>query len=102
MMNAEKLSGLAWPIARLNDALRELICRADLANSGGGLPQAPKNSQQIGEWIQEFARRAGCEAEPLETTLGELPNELAAAYPALIQLGEDAYLAVLNAKAKRI
>ncbi len=96
------LCDLAWPVARLGDALKELICRTDQAASSNGLPQAPKHGEQISEWIQDFARRAGCEAEPLATTLGELPNELAAAYPALIQLGEDAYLVVLSAKGKHL
>ncbi len=96
------LGDLAWPVGRLDDALRELICRTDQAEGANRLPQAPKYGEQISEWIQDFARRAGCEAEPLETTLGELPKELAAAYPALIQLGEDAYLAVLGAKGKHL
>lgn len=93
---------LAWPVGRLDDALRELICRTDQAEGANGLPQVPTHGQDIGEWIQDAAGRAGCEAEPLETTLGDLPNELAAAYPGLIQLNEDAYLVVLSAKGKHL
>ncbi len=96
------LRELAWPVERLDDALREVICRTGLANEASGVSHGPKYGEDIGGWIQNAARRAGCEAEPLETTLGNLPNELAAAYPALIQFDEDAYLVVLGAKRKRL
>ncbi len=90
----------AWPAARLDDALRELISRTGLADDTSRLPQAPKISHRVREWIEDAASRANCEADTLEATLGNLSDELASAAPALVQTGENAFLAVMSVNGK--
>ncbi|MDQ2844095.1 MAG: hypothetical protein M3Y72_24250 [Acidobacteriota bacterium] len=101
MRSDGKIGDTAWPAERLGDALRELIGRTGLGD-GQITTTADFSGQEIEEQIVQAATRAGCEAEPLATTLGDLPNELASAYPALIKLDEFSYLAVMRAQGRNL
>ncbi len=91
-MNALKPAEFGWPLNRLPEALDELF-RFHAGRRGSCA--APRSADEVGEWLRQAAKQAGCEAEPLETTLGELETELAAASPALLKISDDSYLAVI-------
>jgi ATP-binding cassette, subfamily B, bacterial len=93
-------NGFTWPIERLADAFRELTAAARLAEPSSNPLRAPSEPQQIPEWIEHATKQAGCEAEPLATTWAELPNDLAAAYPAILEIGDSTYLVILRVKGK--
>ncbi len=98
MRDAEEIRALAWPAERLSDALGRLIKAAGLSDATDALPKTPNSGHA--EWIVHAAQKAGCEAEPLHTTLGDLPDELKTVYPALLRIGDSGYLAILSVKGK--
>ena len=104
-MRPLQLATAGWPAERLSDALTELARRSGLMagrKDGAHTSSACFNQDEIGAWIPQAAKRLGCEAESLETTLGELPNELSSVAPALIALPDSSFLAVLKSSRKSL
>ena len=99
-MSAPNLESLCWPSIQLPQALTEVVRRAGLCQEALELP--PPGKAEGGAWIEWAARRAGCEAEPLEMPLRDLAQELAIAKPALLRISDAQYLAVLDANARRL
>ncbi len=93
---------LAWPLDRLSEALHELICRSGLGVKSPTLQRSPREPDEVREWIEMVARHAGCEAEVLATTLGNLPDELCLLGPALLRISGERYLAVLGSGKKTL
>ncbi len=96
-MNPAKLEALAWPAARLGDAMAALARKAGLAPTVSEALNPKDPSTNFAVWMESAAKHMGCEAEPLETNLRDLESELPSAYPALLRISDSAFLAVLNA-----
>jgi ATP-binding cassette, subfamily B, bacterial len=95
----DRLSDLAWPVSQLGEALTALLnktCGAG-CQPAGRLPIG-----QINDYIEHFAKRFHCEAEPLETTLGELQAELVSAAPLLIKIGDSGFLAIVDGREQHV
>lgn len=94
-----RLSDLAWPVSQLDEALAALLkaCGAG-CEPAGRLPIG----LQVSEWIDHFAKRFNCEAEPLESTLGELRTELVSAAPLLLKIGDSRFLAIIDGRKQHV
>ncbi len=99
-MSLDELEALAWPTSRLGDAMAALISRAGTAprTSEAVNPDDFSRIWSAGVWIEWAAKRFGCEAEPIETTLRDLETELASAHPSLLRISDSSFLAILDAK----
>ncbi len=96
-MRVGALQAIGWPANRLPDAIRELCEKGGLrvheilqhaADAGSsGNPRAR---------IEWHAKALGCEAETLHTNLRDLDEELRFAHPAILQLNEDSFIAILR------
>ncbi len=85
---------LAWPVARLPEALELLARRSGLSPRPGQL-SAPR-AVPGGPWIERAAEWLGFEAEPVDTAYPGVGLMIAGAAPALLGLGEDAYALLLR------
>jgi ATP-binding cassette, subfamily B, bacterial len=99
-----KLAAVAWPATRLDDALAalarhsRLTSRAEETNNPTDLVDAAST----GEWIESAAKRHGCEAEPMESNYRDLEADLAHAFPALLRLSDQQFLAVVCSRGRRL
>ncbi|MBZ4418456.1 ATP-binding cassette domain-containing protein [Myxococcus sp. RHSTA-1-4] len=104
------LSTLAWPAARLGEALQRLAHHSGMPGrpvSRMPVPDAPlrRGEHPIGPWIESAATFLGFEAEPIGTRYAELPHLLRRAGPALVRLpgeGEPEVLVLLGARRGRL
>jgi ATP-binding cassette subfamily B protein len=96
MMNGQDVIHLCWPGSNLGECINALARKTRLTNS-----QAPVSNEASIEWN---AKKLGCEAEPIETTFADLENTLRTSHPALLQLGDAGFLAILggNRRALRV
>ncbi|MDQ6707368.1 MAG: ABC transporter ATP-binding protein/permease, partial [Acidobacteriota bacterium] len=91
-----------WQPSRLGDAIALLARTGGVASRDArGMEVAnPDSSVASGfgasAWIERAAGRLGCEAEPLETTFGDLERQIADLETALLRLPGGAYLAILR------
>ena len=87
---------LAWPVARLSEAL-EGLARLAGGTPSGPLPAPPeRDGERIAAWVEAAARHLGLEAEPIEALYPEVPDLLARAAPMLLRLpGEPPELLAL-------
>lgn len=94
------LPALAWPAPRLADALAALARATGLAPKAQDSPGSafPTPAAEPGAWIASAAKRLGCEAEPLETSYRDLESALPAAFPSLLRLSPDWFLAVAGCR----
>ncbi len=95
-MELEQVRSLAWPGERSAEAVHALIDKAGLSKRASNLSHHVSETEISTEWIEDLASRAGCEAEQLMCTFGDLPKMLTGAYPALLRIDESFYLAVLK------
>jgi ATP-binding cassette subfamily B protein len=101
---------LAWPGARLGEALHALARTCGLAPtpeppSLAGGPHAGDAGDWIHDWIQAAATAMGIEAGPVEAPYAEVPGLLRRAAPALLRLpggAEAAYLALARASRREV
>ena len=80
----------AWPAESLGDALNALLRRS-------GMPAnfaQPLDGSDLE--IERLAAHFRCEAEPVETTFGELEHRLATCAPAMLRLPGGGWLAILK------
>ncbi len=104
------LSALAWPAARLGQAIERLAHHSRMP--GRPVTQLPvpdaslqRGGKPIGPWVEAAATFLGLEAEPIGTSYAELPRLLRRAGPALLRLpGEGApqVLALLGERRGRL
>ncbi len=87
-MNGQDVIPLCWPAARLGECIRALARKAGLTEM-----QATVSNEASIEWN---AKKLDCEAEVIETTFAGLENTLSASHPALLQVGEAGFLAILG------
>ncbi len=89
----------AWPFSRLGDAMLALAQKAGLSPDAakGTNPNESSERLSAAAWIEWHAKLLGCEAEPIESSLATLEDDLPAVYPAVLRVRDDAYLAILDA-----
>ncbi len=100
------LSALAWPAARLGEAIERLAHHSRMPGRPVARLPVPDASLQrggkpVGPWIEAAATFLGLEAEPVGTNYAELLHLLRRAGPALLRLpGDEApqVLALLGAR----
>ena len=88
------LEQLAWPAARLGEALEITAHRAGLvvlnapALSAPGFPGLPPgwSDSILDQWVDAAASRLGIEAEPMNSSLGEMGSLVSKAAPAILRL----------------
>ena len=115
-MNTHSLAQLAWPAARLAEAV-EAIGQACGAPGKGGpgvdsalsgrTPAASvlRDPAALRGWIDLAAARLGLEAEPVDATYAEASRLLCEAGPAIVRLpgeGEPSFLALLCGGGRRL
>jgi ATP-binding cassette subfamily B protein len=95
---------LSWPASRIGDALTALMRRARLGRTDGELvnPAVCQSAGELKNWIPWAAGRLGCDASVLDMPFRGLEHALAGAYPALLQLTENAYLAICARHGKKL
>jgi ATP-binding cassette subfamily B protein len=98
------LTPLAWPAARLNEALEALARRADLSPRAVEFLSPPaellqQGGEALGRWLRLAADHLGLEAEPMEIPYSEVEPLLWQGGPALLRLpgdGKPCVLALLS------
>jgi ATP-binding cassette, subfamily B, bacterial len=104
------LTTLAWPAARLGEALEALARTAGLAPRAVEPLSPPAGllghgDEALGRWLRSAAGYLGLEAEPMEIPYGEVEPLLPRAGPALLRLpgdGEPCVLALLGGGHRRV
>ncbi|MBV8809948.1 MAG: ABC transporter ATP-binding protein [Acidobacteriaceae bacterium] len=97
-----RIARCAWPLDRLGEALSALAHRSKLANCAAEIANPDHRAFDPGEWIDWAAKQLGCEAEPLQTTLGDIDSDLEGAYPAILEAADSAFLALLDGDNKHV
>ncbi|HEY3216499.1 MAG TPA: ATP-binding cassette domain-containing protein [Candidatus Eisenbacteria bacterium] len=97
------LAALAWPAARLGDAVGALATRSGLAAGSTAAAAPPERvalagDQVIGRWIEAVARSLGLEAEATDVSYAGLEEVLRGAGPGLLRMpgAGDGFLALLG------
>lgn len=93
---------LAWPRARLADALCELAARAGIGDRAKEFTTPCASDMDPGEWLDWAAKHFACEAEPIESTLRDLERDLARAHPSILQVSETSFLTVLDGNERKL
>lgn len=103
-MDSFDLTELMWPVARLGEAMTALTRKARLGSSSDELadPTGLQKNRDLKSWIPWAASRLGCDATVLAMPFLSLERELAAAYPAVLQLSEDACLIIVSGKGRKL
>lgn len=89
------LNSLAWPASRLGEAVELLAHKARLATHPASSLASPADIEQAGDaaleqWVEMIAARLGIEAEPVETSFGEMTELVRGAAPAILRLPDPA------------
>jgi ATP-binding cassette, subfamily B, bacterial len=103
------LTELAWPMARLGEALEALARRTGLTDSRGDTATPPPSlagtgDELIGDWVESLAVWLGLDAEPIEVPYTEVQRLVAGSAPALLRLpgeGEPLFLVLLSSNRRR-
>ncbi len=96
-MGCAELDAITWPASRLPDALQALCEKAGLGVSpNAAQTEAMSAGGDFGARIEWNAKRLGCEADALHTNLRDLDSQLSIAYPAILQIKENSFVAILR------
>ena len=103
-MSSPNFDALSWPAGRLGDAIDALCRRASISKPARQIHNPPTHFDEstAGEWIEWYAATRDCEAEPIVTTFGDLAQELATAYPAILRLAPGQFLIIQSSKRGRL
>jgi ATP-binding cassette, subfamily B, bacterial len=85
------LEPLAWPMARLGEALEALARYSGLLRHSVETPRPPAglecaSGEEVGSWLEATASWLGLETEPVEVPYAEVEHLVRGAGPALLQL----------------
>ena len=99
-----RLAALAWPATRAGDALLALTRRTGLASGTAevGNPPHLASAASANDWIEASARRLNCEAEAIESNYRDLESDLASAFPSLLRLSDQLFLAILHSRGQKL
>ncbi len=96
--SSSRIDALAWPAARVGDALAALASSAGLPVARVALPtpsaEVVSAPDRLGLWIEHASARLGIDAEPVGAFYPELPALVRGAAPALVALDGGRLLAV--------
>jgi ATP-binding cassette subfamily B protein len=97
---------VAWPLARLGEALEATARRAGLApRACDRAPSPPEGVSPavLARWVEDAAAWLGVEVEPVTTSYADMDATIARAAPALLRVrGAPFYLAVVAGGVRRI
>ncbi|HEX4772755.1 MAG TPA: ABC transporter ATP-binding protein [Bryobacteraceae bacterium] len=96
------LNNVLWKADQLVECLTQLCRRSGFDNAAETLAPIAGIDGDPGRWIEQAAQRLGCEATPLETTYAALPDDLKSAYPAILSVGADSYLAASGRRGHKL
>jgi ATP-binding cassette, subfamily B, bacterial len=94
-------SDLLWPVEDLSSALEQLADRAGYGTSAGEIVAPPADVEPSRVWMFALGDRLGVELEPITPLYHELPDVVARAAPAVIQIrrqGLPYYLVLLGSR----
>jgi ATP-binding cassette subfamily B protein len=99
-----RLAAFAWPAARLGDALTALARHSGLTSTTAETINPPRlgGGANAGEWIESAAKRLSCEAEAIESNYRDVQADLAFAFPALLRLSDELFLAIVSSRGQRL
>ncbi|HEX4749899.1 MAG TPA: ATP-binding cassette domain-containing protein [Bryobacteraceae bacterium] len=98
-MGPELLAQIAWPASRVPEALLALCERTGLGTRTAIDHQtADRVSGNVDEVIQWHTEAIGCEADVLHSNLRDIKSELCRAYPAILQIGDNYFLAITDVR----
>ena len=80
------LSNLLWPVDRLPEALEQIAHRAGYGGRLGELSAHDPEIEPSRIWMFALAGRLGVELEPITPLYRELPDVIARAAPAVLQI----------------
>jgi ATP-binding cassette subfamily B protein len=97
---ASDLEALAWPSARIGEAMAALARRCGLAKGRPDTsnPERMSSEASTAEWIESAAKHLACEAEPIESNYRDLESDLAASRPALLRFSGTLFLAIVGSR----
>ncbi|HZS54076.1 MAG TPA: ABC transporter ATP-binding protein [Bryobacteraceae bacterium] len=95
-MSIGELKVFAWPTNRLADAIAALCQKTGLQSRETAHTHAAGHWADLRSSIEWHAKAVGCEAETLHTNLRDLDEELPSAYPAILQINGDLFVAILK------
>ena len=98
-------SQLLWPVDRLSDALEQIAHRAGYGGRPGELSAHDPKVEPSRIWMFALAGRLGVELEPITPRYRELPDVVARAAPAVLQVRRDGrplYLVLLGTRWNRV
>ncbi|MGO9114649.1 MAG: ATP-binding cassette domain-containing protein [Thermoguttaceae bacterium] len=104
------LTELAWPAARLGEAMETLARRTGLAVPRGDAAAPPHSlagtgGELIDDWIEALAARLGLEAESVEAPHAEVRRLMTGAAPALLRLpgeSEPRFLVLITGNRRHV
>jgi ATP-binding cassette, subfamily B, bacterial len=99
----DDLAHLLWPVDRLPEALEQVAQRAGYGASPGDLGAHDPEIEPSRIWMFALAGRLGVELEPITPRYRELPDVVARAAPAVLQVrrnGRPFYLVLLGTRWK--
>ncbi len=101
-MDLRDVEACGWPASQVGNAMGALARKAGLAIGNFQLlnPKDLASGANTGTWMEWAAKQLGCEAESMAITFGELEAELASAHPALLQISNSSFLAIVNANGR--
>ncbi|TMQ13893.1 MAG: ABC transporter ATP-binding protein [Deltaproteobacteria bacterium] len=94
-----------WPVDRLSDALEQIAHRAGYGGRPGELSAHDPKVEPSRIWMFALAGRLGVELEPITPRYRELPDVVARAAPAVLQVRRDGrplYLVLLGTRWNRV
>lgn len=86
------LADCCWPLNRLTECLAAL--QKSVAGRGEVSTSPPERAEQLSRWFEHAAESLNCEVFALSTTYAELETQLRSAFPAILALGSNSYLAL--------
>jgi len=103
-MKTPELLALSWPLTQLGDAMTALTRKTRLGtlDCEVGNPSGSPSPAGLKNWIYWAASRLGCEAVVPEIDFRCLSEELSVAYPALVRLSDDVFLAIADGSANKL
>src|SRR5215831_12934683 len=103
------LDTLAWPVARLGEAVTALARQCGWQLHGVAIPSGPEDPgsgsvEALGAWLETAAAWLGLEAEPVAVPYAEVEALVRGAGPALIRLPtteKPGFLVLLGSQRRR-
>jgi ATP-binding cassette, subfamily B, bacterial len=98
-----EFEAFAWPASRLGEAMDALArCCGLSSRAAEALHARVSPATDLGPWIESAAKHLGCDADPIEANYRDLESDLASAYPAVLRVSDNLFLALASAGRARL